>query len=162
MTRKCSGEVLLSTPLFEKLTSEELTKLNPLVQRRRYAAGEVIYELGSAPNELFVLVEGEVVLVVPVREDEKTLSTRHPPSVFGEIAVLDGQPRMVLARAKTDVEVLSVDAVASLEVLRSNPHAREHLHDFMCQITRQLARNEGDAGVEILRAIASAVRRAST
>jgi CRP-like cAMP-binding protein len=162
MTTERASDALASTPLFAKLTQQELEELATSVQRRRYTAGQDVYRLGSAPDELFVVVEGEVELLIPADDGDDVLSARQPTSVFGEMAVLDGQPRMVLARAKTDVDVRIVKREAFLKVLGSNPQVREALHDVMVQITRQLARERGDAGVELLRTIASAMRRAST
>ena len=161
MTSERPGGGLAATPLFATLTREEQEQLESSVQRREFTAGQEIYSDGSPPDALFVLMAGEVELLIPRAGGEELLSTRGPSSVFGEMAVLEGQPRMVRARAKTDVEVESVAADGFMELLSSSPRLREALHDLLVSITRDLVRNKDDAGVKVLRAIAAAMRAAS-
>jgi hypothetical protein len=87
-------------PLFNKATDDEIERLSKAVESEQYPAGAVIYELGSEPAELYVVTEGTVHLTHPDADRE---IPRRQLSVFGEMAAVDGEPRIFSARASTDV-----------------------------------------------------------
>ena len=54
-------------PMFPKLTAAQLARLLPIGRRRRFAAGEVVYERGSAKRAFYVLLDGRVEIATPSR-----------------------------------------------------------------------------------------------
>ena len=144
-------------PLFEKATETELARLSSSVERVRFAAGDEIYPADSPPDELYVVLAGVVELVLP---GGRLLAERKPLSVFGEMAALDGEPRLVTARARTDVELSVVPASAFLHLLSTSAAVREALYRVLAHINRELAR-EAPGGVEVLRGMATVMRRAT-
>lgn len=91
---------LQSVPLFKNLSLEQLEIINRLLQEVEFLQGEVIVREGQPGNELFILEEGEVQFFKSYRTDaEQTLATMQPVGYFGEIAILDNEPRSVTAIA---------------------------------------------------------------
>lgn len=71
-------------------------------QFRTYAAGSVIFELGQPGDEMYIVEEGEVDIVLA----GKVLETVSPDGFFGELALIDHEPRSTGAIARTDCRLL--------------------------------------------------------
>lgn len=63
--------------------------------------GETLFQSGDAGDRLYVLLEGEITLGFPIdgHRQLRRLFTITPGVVFGEMALLDAQPRSAHARA---------------------------------------------------------------
>jgi CRP-like cAMP-binding protein len=73
-------------------------------QGRRLAAGSVIFERGDDATSMYVLIAGTVALK---RGDEVVDSVR-APGLFGEMALIDYEPRSLTAVAQDDVEIVEI------------------------------------------------------
>ena len=84
---------------FAQLTPAELAVLEPLLDRRVFAPGEVIFREGDPGDELFVIARGSA----SVRRADGARSTRlltfSAGMVFGEMALLDARPRSANVQA---------------------------------------------------------------
>jgi len=94
---------------------------------RRVRQGRVLVEQGASSNEMYLLLNG--VLVVEV--DDAKIAELGPGAVFGERAVLEGSTRTATLRAVTDCKVaaISVDRM-DLDKLAelAGSHRREGAH----------------------------------
>jgi len=132
-------EVLKKVPLFASLPDQELAAFAELVRERSYPRGSVILFEDDQGDSLFLLADGQVKVVL-IGEDgrEVILSVLREGSFFGEMALLDDQPRSAHVIAMED---------ASLLVLR-----RE---DFQARL-----RQSPEVAIALLRELASRLRRA--
>jgi CRP/FNR family cyclic AMP-dependent transcriptional regulator len=80
----------------------ELLRSEPDV--RTFAPGEVIFAEGEKGDCMFAVLEGEIDL----RKAGLTLETVLPGSVFGEMALIDQEPRSATAIARTGCRVAAV------------------------------------------------------
>jgi CRP-like cAMP-binding protein len=84
---------------FGQLTPAELAVVKPLLTRRVFAAGEVIFREGDPGDELYVIARGSA----SVRRADGPRSTRlvtfGEGMVFGEMALLDSRPRSASVQA---------------------------------------------------------------
>jgi len=99
------------------LSPEAVATLEGVLERRSYAAGDVIVHRGEVADQLFLLTNGQVSVTMDLPEGRiKRLSTLSPGMVFGELAFLDRATRTADVRADTAVEcrLLSADAFAAL------------------------------------------------
>jgi NTE family protein len=72
----------------------------PLFERREFAAGETIIQWSEPGDRLYVIESGLVSVVVPERTGAETvLAQLGPGQIFGEMAMLTGQPRSANVRA---------------------------------------------------------------
>ena len=71
----------------------------------RAPAGQTIFREGDAGDQMFVVKEGEVEIVVQGR----VVETIGPGGIFGEMALIDHQPRSGSAVAKVDSQLVRVD-----------------------------------------------------
>ena len=91
---------------------------------RRVKEGKTLVEQGSSSNEMYLLLNG--VLVVEV--DGEKVAELGPGSVFGERAVLEGSTRTATLRAVTECKVAAVPA-ERMDRYKLAQLARGHHHE---------------------------------
>lgn len=105
-------EVLKRVPLFRHVPEPDLVALAQLVRERHQPKGSMILSQGAAGDSLFLIQSGQVKVSV-VAEDgrEVILSVLGPGNFFGEMALLDDEPRSahVIAMEDTLLFVLRRD-----------------------------------------------------
>ena len=105
-------EFLGYVPLFHRLTPDERRGFAALVREQRYPRGALIVRQGDPGDALFIVRSGGVKVAV-VGEDgrEVILGTLGQGDHFGELALIDGQPRSahVVAMEPTVLLVLRRD-----------------------------------------------------
>ena len=100
-------ELLARGPLFARLAPADLDRLAALFRRRRYRAGEPVFREGDPGTALYVVETGEVKVLLGGSEGkEVVLSLLGSGEFFGELALLDGEPRSADAVATAATEVL--------------------------------------------------------
>jgi CRP-like cAMP-binding protein len=89
--------------LFKKLSHKAHAELAALVRTRQLDAGEILFHLGDPGDELFIIQEGRLALFASqgedAGEDESAIRVLGPGEVLGEMALIDGSPRSLSARA---------------------------------------------------------------
>lgn len=118
-------ELLAACPLFRGVGAEQLAALAESATEVEFPPRHVIARQGEIGTGFFVIVDGRVNVV----RDAQTLATLGPGEFFGELSVLDGQPRIAqvvateptrcLALASWDFERILLEQPAlSLAILR--------------------------------------------
>jgi CRP-like cAMP-binding protein len=97
-------------------------------ESRTYGDGQPIFSIGDPGTEMFVVKAGEVAIMV----EDKVIAAVGPGGIFGEMALVDGQPRSANAVARSDCEVVPVDERAFTFLVGETPH-------FALQVMRTLA-----------------------
>lgn len=101
---------LAALPMFSELTSESLETLGEMVQYRRYPKGAFIVGQNEVGTSMYLLVSGRVKISLANPEGkELVLNYIEAPGHFGEMSLVDGQPRSSDAIAVTEVELFSLD-----------------------------------------------------
>ena len=134
MSRRTSSAkvaLLSNVALFAGCNQKELAKVASLVDEVDLAAGTVIAREGQRGHEFFVLAEGTVTVSMP---DGSTVSLG-PGSFFGEMALLDGGPRVATVTAATPVVLLVVDRRSFASLLRETPSVTEKM---LAELARRL------------------------
>jgi CRP-like cAMP-binding protein len=85
--------------------------------RRSVAAGTVLFREGEKGESMFALVSGEV----EVTKGGVSVSVLKPGEVFGEMAVIDHQPRSATATARTDCEIVELSERRFLFLVQQTP-----------------------------------------
>ena len=108
--KESTAEFLARVPLFQNLNRRQLEALARSVTPRNYAAGDEIVTQGKGGIGLFILASGRAE-AVHVRADgsKAVVNTFGPADFFGELAVLNDEPRTasVVATEDTDCLVLT-------------------------------------------------------
>jgi signal transduction histidine kinase len=113
---------LESSRLFGHLPTPELKKLQEVTQELKFASGQQIFKEGDPGDGMYVLKTGEVQISAVMSHGERHVFSRVlPGDVFGEMAVLDNQPRSATASAQGDTTVYFVPREQLVKMLKDSP-----------------------------------------
>tara|TARA_Y100000588_G_scaffold386189_1_gene481200 strand:- start:110 stop:565 length:456 start_codon:yes stop_codon:yes gene_type:complete len=96
---------LRNVPLFSGMLPRELSHLAGIAQEVVYTSGEQIIKQGEHGTSMFLIVEGSV----RIHTDALALAVLGEKDYFGEMSILDGEPRSASATADTDCLLLRID-----------------------------------------------------
>jgi CRP-like cAMP-binding protein len=111
--------VLARVPLFADLSSRDLRRVAGLAEETWFNAGRVIVEEGQPGSSFYVILDGEAR--VTKGRSGRVLSRLKPGDHFGEMALLDGQPRSATVIAETSLDAIRIKRAAFRELLKKEP-----------------------------------------
>ena len=88
---------------------------------RSFTDGEYIFREGESAAYAYVIKSGTVEITKHSTAGEQVLAELNAPTIFGEMALIDGNPRSAGARANTATVVTEVTAEAFVKYLKQNP-----------------------------------------
>jgi uncharacterized protein len=110
---------LRHVPFFSALSDGDLRQVNRLAYEQQFQADQQIFHQGDQGECLYIIARGHVRIYLSGSEGKLvTLRIYSQHTVFGEFAVLDGEPRSAHAVAMTPVTTLVLGR-ADFEGLRS-------------------------------------------
>lgn len=99
-------EILKQMVLFHDLDSLELIQLSKLVTHKKYEKGDMVLAEGDMGDSLFVVKNGQFRAFVIRNGVEQHLATFNVGDSFGEMSLIDKQPRSASISALSDGELL--------------------------------------------------------
>jgi CRP/FNR family cyclic AMP-dependent transcriptional regulator len=133
-------ELLVRSPLFAQLSPAEVEKVAALLRRRRYRTGEPVFREGDPGTALYVVETGEVKIVLGGAEGkEVVLSLLGPGEFFGDLALLDGEPRSADAVATVPTQTFVLPREDFLRFLREVPSVAVNV---LAALSRRLRRTD--------------------
>lgn len=111
------AELLAVCPLFRGIGADGVEALAGRAAEVDFPAGRVIARQGEIGTGFFVIVSGGVRVV----RDGSVLATLGPGEFFGELSVLDGQPRNAMVAAEVATTCLALASWDFDAVLTENP-----------------------------------------
>ncbi len=131
-------EVLRSVPLFREVAEGDLRALAQLVRERSHPRGSLILTQGDPGEALFLIRSGQVKVSVLAEDGrEVILSVLAPGSFFGEMALVDDEPRSAHVIAMEDTTLLQLRRDDFRARLRSSPELAVSL---LRELSRRLRR----------------------
>jgi CRP/FNR family cyclic AMP-dependent transcriptional regulator len=114
-------ELLRTVPIFAELTDDDIASLARLTARKRYPKDTVVFFENEEGDTFFMILEGRIKVTI-LGDDgrEIILSVLGPGDFFGEMALLDNEPRSATAIAVEETELLSLQRVDFQSVLTDN------------------------------------------
>jgi len=91
------------------------------LDERVYEPGDVIFKEGDTSTEMFILQEGKVVITKDVAGHDVFLAMLERGDFFGEMALLDSQPRHATCSALVRTRVVAIKSGELLMKLRRDP-----------------------------------------
>jgi signal transduction histidine kinase len=108
--------------LFATLEKEELRRLNENAEQRVFEAGTQIFHEGDKGDGLYLVSNGLVQISALVAGNERRVLNRiKAGDFFGEMAVLDGEPRSASALAELPTTTLFIPRDKMLETIDRSP-----------------------------------------
>lgn len=119
---------LESSKLFSGLPPADLDLLSKSVQELTFPAGKVIFTEGDNGDGLYVVRQGRVQVSALVTEnDRRILSRIGPGDFFGEMAVVDNEPRSATVTTEERTIVYFIPRPVMVRVLQSSPRLAVNL-----------------------------------
>jgi CRP-like cAMP-binding protein len=114
-------ELLRSVPIFSELSDQDIVSLARLANRRKCPKDSVVFFENEEGDFFFTILEGRIKVTI-LGDDgrEVILSLLGPGDFFGEMALLDQEPRSATAIAVEDTELLSLHRTDFQTVLADN------------------------------------------
>ncbi len=126
-------DVLAQVPLFASLDRKELTKLAQDAHDVSYAAGTNLSEAGGLGVTFFVVADGALEVSV----DGRPVRTLGPGDHFGEMALIDQNPRSAKVVATTDCRCLVFTSWAFRPFLRDHHDVAWAMLELMVRRVRE-------------------------
>jgi CRP/FNR family cyclic AMP-dependent transcriptional regulator len=117
-------EILAKVPLFSGLEEGERERLARLLRARHYTRGEVIFLEGDEGTALCLIAEGRIRIQLTGTDGrEVVINVYGTGEIFGELALLDGEPRSADAIAQDAARVFWLQRGDFEAFLDSHPRA---------------------------------------
>jgi CRP/FNR family transcriptional regulator, cyclic AMP receptor protein len=111
-------ELLRSVALFAALDDEELDEVAALAGEREFAPKAMIARQGQVETGFYLIVSGRV----QVTHGGEQLATLGPGDFFGELSVIDQQPRLASVVATEPTVCLALASWDLLALLQAKPN----------------------------------------
>ena len=125
--------------IFEDLSMDELLRISRLATTRVYEPRKTIVAKGEPASAFFVLLRGRAKVTTRGADGSETaFNVIGPGEVFGEIAMLDGQPRSATVTSLEQCEMAVVDKRSFHDLLTASPSITVKLLAVLARRTREL------------------------
>src|SRR5689334_11618275 len=118
---RLNPSILKSVPLFSAFSDLQLNTLLNYVQHRSYPRNVFVIQAGEETDSLYVILSGKVKVLIPDENGrEVILSMMGPHDFFGEMGILDDQPRSASVATLEPCELLRLSKAGFMNCLKEN------------------------------------------
>jgi CRP/FNR family transcriptional regulator, cyclic AMP receptor protein len=131
--------------LFRDLPPAVLEHLGSYMKTRKVRRGVTIFSKGDPGTGLMGVLSGAVKVSIASSEGKDiVLNIFHEGEVFGEIALLDGQPRTADATAMSDCELAIIERRDFVPFLKDRPDVTLKFIEILCSRLRRTSEQVQD------------------
>lgn len=128
--------LLKKVPLFALLDDDEANVLAEQLDQKRVYAGQMVFNQGDEGGTMYVVQSGKIEIFVKDDNNERVvLSVVEPGGIFGELSLLDNEPRSASAKALEDTFLFIVDRHDLEMLFEKHKHAAL---DIMTMLSRRI------------------------
>lgn len=117
-------------PFLSELTQESFIAVARSLIILRLKDGQLVMRQGDAGDSLFLVASGELRVFVDTPRGPKDVARLFENTLFGEMALITGQPRTASVAVVGEADVIQVSKAALLQVMLSVPSVRDALDRF--------------------------------
>lgn len=147
--------------LFHNLPPDSLARLEKTSVQRKYPKNTILFMEGDENGQLFVIQSGMVCVYTDDDEGRQlVLNYMGPGEYFGELALIDNQPRSASVVTVEDSQLLCISRESFREFMQSHSELYEVLMIELVRKIRQLTDNVKDmALLDVYGRVASTLER---
>jgi HEAT repeat protein len=123
---------LKAVQMFAEASEDDLADVAAILEEVSYRKGEVIFEKGEVGDSLYIIIEGRV----RVYDGDHTIVHLGERDIFGELALLDPEPRFASIAADQDTRLFRLDREAFLELMAGNIEIVRGVLHVLCERLR--------------------------
>ena len=139
-------DFLKKAPLFEGLPESDLQRIAQKTKIRQFFPEEIVVFQGQPSNSLFVITNGIVAVKNITSEHENVLAYLMPGNTFGEVGILENQPRSATVTALSEVDLIVIQREDFLSILQQYPNVAIQLSRilgrYLIEANRRLAQDD--------------------
>ena len=117
-------------PFLSELTQESFIAVARSLTILRLKDGDLVMRQGDAGDSLFLVASGELRVFVNTPAGPKDVAHLFENTLFGEMALITGQPRTASVAVVGEADVIEVSKTALMRVIAGVPSVREALDRF--------------------------------
>ncbi len=129
--------ILRRTSIFAATPDTALLRIAVALEHVHPRAGELIFDSGDPGDCLYIIASGRV----QVHDGDLVLNYLEDGDVFGEMAVLDPQPRSAAVTAVTDTHLLRLSRQPVHELINTQPGVGHAIITVLCRHLRARVRD---------------------
>jgi CRP/FNR family transcriptional regulator, cyclic AMP receptor protein len=139
------GAMFRNHPLFGKLPRASIERLASYATKIKIPRGTTIFTKGDAGTDLVAVLSGTVKISAPAADGREVVFNQiREGEIFGEIALLDGQPRTADAVAISDCELMVIERRQFIAFLGEQPEFAFKLIEVLCARLRRTSEQVED------------------
>jgi CRP/FNR family transcriptional regulator, cyclic AMP receptor protein len=140
--------IIARNSLFRGLPDQTIAQIAALASRRTYKADSVVVMRGDPGDALYGVITGRVrISSSGAGGKEVFLNIMEPGDAFGEIALLDGQPRTAAATTIAPTELMIIRREDFLALVKREPQLAVHLIELLCKRVRWTSEQSEDSSL---------------
>lgn len=112
---------LRGVPVFDGLSDNELAEIEKLTHERLYHSGEHVFKVNAPAEGMYIIMSGSIEIYINPPESKKVLAELQEHDFFGEIALMDDEPRSASAIATSPSTLLGFFRPDLLSLMDRNP-----------------------------------------
>lgn len=127
---------LRTVPLFEEMPGHELRAVAEMLSVVEIAKDETLFRKGDPGHDLFIVKRG----LVSLRDGSVEISVAREQDFFGELALLDNEPRAASAVTKEQTSLLRLRSADFRELMARRPQIQERVLQVVVRRLRDARR----------------------
>ena len=124
-------------PLFANLAPVDIKQVAAIAQEESFCDGDLIAQQGDPGDVMFIIVSGEVSVVVSKDQKNIEIAKRKPGEYVGEMALISKEPRNATLAAIGNVRALSIDQKSFESLLRDRSDVSLAVIEVLCERLKQ-------------------------
>jgi len=128
-------------PNFSRFSPAELKALSGHCVLKVLPRDKVLFNEGEQGQAMFIVKKGNIKILEMGYVGETVIGEVNVGEFFGEMAVIDGSPRMATARAAADTELLELSSEAYAKLQKENPQTAVKVMDLLLRLLTQRLRS---------------------
>lgn len=124
--------VLKNTQLFAQTPENVLSSIAPIMKEITYSDGQEIFAKGDPGDSMYIIYTGQI----GIYDGKKQLALFDKGEIFGELALLDTEPRSATTVAETDTLVFRIDQEDFFELMEERDEILKNVLRILCQRIR--------------------------
>jgi CRP-like cAMP-binding protein len=122
--------------MFSKTSEEILAEVASILEEVELKAGEVVFEKGDVGESMYIIVDGRV----RVYDGDKIINHLGEKEIFGELALLDPEPRSASVQAVEETRLFRLDRDTFFELMADNIGVVSGVMQVLCQRLRRMTK----------------------
>lgn len=138
--QKSLEDLIKSVEIFEGLESRDINKVLKVATGKTFSKDQEIFKEGDKGDCFYLIVDGGVTINKQLSDGKiEEVATLKTGDYFGEMALLDGEPRSATVVANTDSKILEIKNSQFIKLLMNDDNfARKVLWAFCMTFARRL------------------------